>query len=53
MGKLKKCERCGLYTMKEQCPNCGERTQSAHPPKFSPQDKYGKYRRMARFGGVV
>lgn len=52
MGKLKKCARCNIYTMMEQCPRCGERTLSAHPPKFSPEDKYGKYRRMMKFGGI-
>jgi len=25
---------------------CGGRLKVAAPPKFSPQDKYGKYRRM-------
>lgn len=43
---LKKCE-CGAYTMREDaCPRCGESTlHTAHPPKYSLHDKYGKYRR--------
>ena len=45
---LRKCPNCGTYTPKEVCPVCGERTVSAHPPRFSPEDKYGKYRRMAK-----
>jgi len=50
MEKLKKCINCGTYTMKEQCPKCGEKTCTAHPPKFSPEDRYARYRRRAKFG---
>jgi len=45
---IKKCPKCGAYTLKEKCPKCGADTRTPHPPKFSPEDKYGKYRRMAR-----
>ncbi len=48
--KLKKCPKCGRYTLKDVCPACKVKTISAHPPKFSPEDKYGKYRRMLKFG---
>ena len=36
--------------MKEICPECGGKTVSAHPPKFSleKEKKYGKYRRQAK-----
>ena len=44
--KIKKCAACGLYTMKEA--HCGLPTKTAHPPKFSPEDKYAKYRRMEK-----
>ncbi|MBI2578278.1 MAG: nucleolar RNA-binding Nop10p family protein [Candidatus Aenigmarchaeota archaeon] len=40
-------KKCCAYTMQEKCPRCGSRTKSAHPMKFSAEDKYGKYRRMA------
>ena len=53
MEKLKKCARCDLYTMKDNCPKCGETTRTAHPPKFSPEDRYGAYRRRAKFGEGV
>ncbi|MFH0889870.1 MAG: RNA-protein complex protein Nop10 [Candidatus Aenigmatarchaeota archaeon] len=46
MNKIKKCER-SHYTLKDVCVECGLRTRSAHPMKFSPEDRYGKYRRMA------
>jgi len=42
---LRKCTRCGKYTLnKECCPYCGGKVQVPHPPKFSPDDKYLKYR---------
>jgi len=30
--------------------HCNSNTISAHPAKFKPKDKYGKYRRMSKFG---
>jgi H/ACA ribonucleoprotein complex subunit 3 len=48
MTIIKKCPGCGKYTMKEKCPGCGSATKTPHPPKFSPEDRYGRYRRMAR-----
>ncbi|MCD6415034.1 MAG: nucleolar RNA-binding Nop10p family protein [Candidatus Diapherotrites archaeon] len=44
--RLRYCEVCGSYTLKEE--HCGKRTRSGHPPKFSPVDKYGEYRRKAK-----
>lgn len=34
--------------MKEQC--CGSATLIPRPPKYSPEDKYGDYRRKAKEG---
>ncbi len=45
---LRKCPACGTYTFKEVCPRCGTPTVSAHPPRFSPEDKWGEYRRKAK-----
>jgi len=45
---LKKCPRCKIYTLEEYCPKCGSKTRVPHPPKFSPEDKYGKYRRLMK-----
>ncbi|NMC05273.1 MAG: ribosome biogenesis protein [Candidatus Lokiarchaeota archaeon] len=44
---LSKCLACKAYTMKDGvCPSCGgSETRSVYPPKFSIDDKYGKYRR--------
>jgi H/ACA ribonucleoprotein complex subunit 3 len=35
------------YTLqKSTCPLCGGPAKTAHPPKFSPEDRYGKFRRV-------
>lgn len=34
--------------MKEACPNCGGGLNVIFPPKFSIEDKYGKYRRILK-----
>jgi H/ACA ribonucleoprotein complex subunit 3 len=42
---LRKCQKCGRYTLnKDGCPYCGGTVRIPHPPKFSPADKYLKYR---------
>lgn len=46
---LRKCQDCGRYTLKQKlCPNCGGVVKNPHPPKYSPEDRYGKYRRKAK-----
>lgn len=45
---MKKCMGCANYTLRDKCPNCGKKAVSPNPAKFSPGDKYGKYRRMLR-----
>ena len=42
---LKKCIKCNNYTLKLKCVNCGEETISPIPPRYSIEDRYGKYRR--------
>lgn len=44
---IRKCKKCGAYSLQKTCV-CGGETKTPHPPKFSAEDKYGKYRRMAR-----
>jgi rRNA maturation protein Nop10 len=29
-----------------KCPKCDTLTENTFPPRYSPEDKYGKYRRM-------
>jgi len=46
---LRKCEQCNKYTLnQEKCPYCGGKVRIPHPAKFSPQDKYAKYRRAMK-----
>jgi H/ACA ribonucleoprotein complex subunit 3 len=42
--QLRKCTKCKLYTLKDSCEICSEPTRSVHPAKFSPDDKYLRYR---------
>jgi len=49
MTHLFKCTRCGNYTLQEMvCPACGAPVVNPNPPRYSPIDKYGKYRRLAK-----
>ncbi len=48
MPFMRKCKTCGIYTFQEICPICGRPTVSPHPPRFSPEDKFWKYRLRAR-----
>lgn len=47
---IRKCSGCGRYTTADRCPMCNRDTVNAHPAKYSPDDRYGKYRRMAESG---
>ena len=42
------CGACDAFTMDEKCPKCGGQALSTIPAKFSPEDKWGKYRRLAK-----
>ncbi len=43
--EILKCQKCNSYTLKDHCPKCDGKTISPKPAKFSPEDKFGKYRR--------
>ena len=47
--QLRKCTSCNSYTLKITCPKCSEKTITAHPAKFSPDDKYLRYRLPERY----
>jgi H/ACA ribonucleoprotein complex subunit 3 len=39
------CKECKEYTLStKECPKCSSTVKTPHPPKYSPQDKYQKYR---------
>ncbi len=44
-NNMAKCMECGAYALREVCPKCGGRATTPHPPRFSPEDRYGHYRR--------
>ncbi len=47
---MMKCALCGYVI--DKCRK-GHSVSSAHPLRFSAEDKYGKYRRMAKRKGFI
>jgi H/ACA ribonucleoprotein complex subunit 3 len=45
---LRRCPDCGDYTLEDHCTSCGRSTERAGPAKYSPEDRYGHYRRALR-----
>ena len=45
---MHKCPDCGIYTLEDKCPKCKGELKVIYPPKFSIEDKYGKYRRILK-----
>jgi len=43
--KCKDCNQYGLLNTESKCSHCGGQLLNPRPPKYSPIDKYGKYRR--------
>ncbi|MCD6480143.1 RNA-protein complex protein Nop10 [Candidatus Bathyarchaeota archaeon] len=41
---LRYCDRCDRYTLGDRCPLCGGHVRIPHPAKFSPDDRYQRYR---------
>jgi H/ACA ribonucleoprotein complex subunit 3 len=46
--KMHKCNSCNVYTIKDVCPSCNGDLNVIYPPKYSIEDKYGKYRRKLK-----
>ncbi len=42
---LHRCRSCRTYTLSGTCPRCGGPAGTPHPAKYSPEDRYAKYRR--------
>jgi len=38
------CEKCQKYTLQKNCNGCSAATRSAHPARFSPDDKFSRQR---------
>lgn len=47
-ARIRRCPVDNIYTLSLTCPACGTATAIAHPARFSPEDKYGRYRRLAK-----
>ncbi len=47
---MRRCKECRTYSLMAACPRCEGETVSAHPAKFSPDDKYMRYRLAERYG---
>ena len=43
-----KCSGCGKYTLSECCAEL----ENSRPAKYSPEDKYAKYRRQVKYEDV-
>jgi len=43
---LFKCFSCDRYSMKQKCPLCKGETIAMAPARYSPEDRWGKYRRL-------
>jgi H/ACA ribonucleoprotein complex subunit 3 len=46
-GRLRKCPRCTIYTLREKCKKCGTGTCNPHPSKFSLDDPFLEYKAKA------
>ncbi|HEV8404746.1 MAG TPA: RNA-protein complex protein Nop10 [Nitrososphaera sp.] len=46
---IRKCPACSIYTLLHECPKCRTLTLNPHPPKYSPDDKYIRYRIADRY----
>jgi H/ACA ribonucleoprotein complex subunit 3 len=46
---IRKCPKCNSYTLKYTCAKCNVSTIDAHPAKYSPDDKYARYRIADRY----
>lgn len=47
--QLRRCSACRTYTLRKACPDCGADASLAHPARFSPDDRYARYRLASRY----
>ena len=46
--EILECGECKTYTLNKECTKCKTKTITNKPARFSPEDKYGHYRRLAK-----
>ncbi|MDI9378505.1 MAG: RNA-protein complex protein Nop10 [Candidatus Thermoplasmatota archaeon] len=44
---IRRCGNCCRYSMRPTCPECGSDTRYPAPLRYSPEDRYGEYRRKS------
>jgi len=47
MNHILRCQNCHSFSMGQDC-NCGGKAIVVHPAKYTPDDKYGVYRRKVK-----
>lgn len=47
MNRIYYCDKCNQYTLENEC-KCGGEASDVRPPKYSPEDKYKKYRQLEK-----
>ena len=45
---MRVCREDRTYTLRDACPKCGARTIPPLPARYSPEDRYGAYRRKLK-----
>jgi len=48
MSQILYCKKCKVYTLDKICNSCKQNTVSKKPARFSPQDRFGEYRRRLK-----
>ena len=46
--EILRCNKFDIYTLEKTCKVCKSKTITNKPAKYSPEDKYGHYRRLAK-----
>jgi H/ACA ribonucleoprotein complex subunit 3 len=46
--RIRRCHSCGSYTLKDACIKCNVPAVAVGPARYSPQDPYGRYRRLMK-----
>ncbi|MBE6517929.1 MAG: RNA-protein complex protein Nop10 [Thermoplasmata archaeon] len=46
-SEIRKCAECGRYTLLSECKYCHKPTVCPVPPRYSPDDRMGEYRRRS------
>ncbi|TLZ51256.1 MAG: RNA-protein complex protein Nop10 [Methanobacteriota archaeon] len=50
--QMRVCREDRTYTLRDACPRCGSPTVAPLPPRYSPEDRYGSYRRRLKREGA-